>query len=101
MFHQMRMVTALLLFFGCVFMLQSDLESVRDSRHSCTTVAAFLQLTYLAAGALVACQGWACFRALTNGVVGGKLGSYIALSFGEARLTELATFKERCSYLLH
>ena len=83
MFHQMRMVTALLLFFGALFMIQSDQAGVRESRHSCTAVAAFLQLTYLAAGAMVASEGYACFRALAYGVVGGRLGSYLSLSFGE------------------
>ena len=79
----MRMITALLLWLGAILMTQSDRDSVRASRHDCTAIAALLQLTYLAASAMTACQGYACFRALTYGVVGGKLSSYVSLSFGE------------------
>ncbi|XP_037076257.1 uncharacterized protein LOC119097315 [Pollicipes pollicipes] len=82
MFHQMRMTTALLLLAGAFFMCMSDLDSVRADRHHCTTIAAFLQLCYLAVGVMVACEGYACFRALTVGVVGGKLRSYLCISFG-------------------
>ncbi|KAF0294679.1 Cadherin EGF LAG seven-pass G-type receptor 3 [Amphibalanus amphitrite] len=82
MFHQIRMVTALLLVAGHCAMMESDRETVRQSRHSCTTAAAFIQFAYLAAGGMVASEGYACFRALAFGVVGGKLGSYVALSFG-------------------
>jgi len=87
LFHQMRMTTALLLLAGAFFMCMSDLDSTRQDRHHCTVVAAFLQLFYLAAGTMVACEGYACFRALTSGIIGGNLRAYWAISGGVSLLS--------------
>ncbi|XP_069940170.1 adhesion G-protein coupled receptor G2-like [Cherax quadricarinatus] len=81
-FHLMGANLAVGVLMGTVFMVVSDLNSVRSSRHSCTAVGTLLHLFYQGAGAAVFTLGHASFNAITSGVIGGLLRAYLPISWG-------------------
>ncbi|XP_063875718.1 uncharacterized protein LOC135108533 [Scylla paramamosain] len=81
-FHLMGLNLAVAVLVGAVAMVVSDLEAVRDDRHWCTAVGTIIQLFYQAAGAWVLFLGHATFKAITSGVIGGRLKSYLPISWG-------------------
>ena len=83
MFHSLRNHTALALLVVALCTCLSDLESVRHERHSCAAIAVCSQFFQLAAGVMLACEGYANFRAVIEGTVSGKYGSYVCFAWGE------------------
>lgn len=83
-FHLLGMHLSLAVLLGSVFMCVSDMSSIRESRHMCTTISTLIHFFYVAAGGLVACLGHASFKAITSGVVGGKLNAYACIAWGLA-----------------
>lgn len=81
-FHLMGMTLAGTLLVASLFMVLSDLPSVRDGRHMCTAFGTVLHFLYLCAGAWVAMIGHATFNCITAGIIGGRLGCYGCLSVG-------------------
>nr|XP_045598695.1 uncharacterized protein LOC123758371 [Procambarus clarkii] len=81
-FHVMGLNLAIVVLLGAVFMLVSDLNSVRANRHTCTAIGTLIHLFYQAAGAWIFSLGCASFSAITSGVIGGRLHSYIPISWG-------------------
>ncbi|KAF2364339.1 GPCR family 2 secretin-like, partial [Trinorchestia longiramus] len=83
-FHLMGMYLSISVLIGSIAMLVSDLDSIRSSRHLCTTLSTLTHFFYVAAGLWVACLGHASFKAITSGEVGGKLNSYSCIAWGIA-----------------
>nr|XP_053630924.1 adhesion G-protein coupled receptor D1-like [Cherax quadricarinatus] len=81
-FHLMGVTLALVLLAGSVFMVLTDLNSVRDTRHMCTAVGTLLHFLYLCAGAYVAMIGHATFDCVTSGIIGGRLQAYGCVGVG-------------------
>ncbi|KAF0303315.1 Adhesion G-protein coupled receptor G2 [Amphibalanus amphitrite] len=82
MFHRMRQHTALALVALALCTCLSDLEAVRRDRHSCAAIGVCTQFFHLVTAVMLACEGYANFRAVIEGTVGGKLGTYICLAWG-------------------
>ncbi|XP_050733459.1 uncharacterized protein LOC127007021 [Eriocheir sinensis] len=81
-FHLMGMNLAVAVLVGSVAMVASDLHAVRDDRHWCTAIGTLIHFFCQAAGAWVICLGHAAHRAVTAGVIGGRLKSYLTISWG-------------------
>ncbi|XP_018024745.1 uncharacterized protein LOC108680438 isoform X2 [Hyalella azteca] len=81
-FHLMGVNLSISVLLGSIAMIVSDFDGIRNDRHLCTTISTLTHFFYVAAGAWVACLGYASFKAITSGEVGGKLNSYSCISWG-------------------
>lgn len=81
-FHLMGMNLSIAVLLGSICMLITDIHAVRDDRHACTALGTLLHVFYLAAGTWVAALGHACFKAITSGIVGGRLRAYWFICWG-------------------
>ncbi|XP_042211664.1 adhesion G protein-coupled receptor B1-like isoform X1 [Homarus americanus] len=82
MFHVMGVNLSVAVLLGAVFMLVSDVHSIRDDRHTCTAIGTLIHYFYQSAGAWIFTLGIASFSAITSGVIGGRLRVYIPISWG-------------------
>ena len=83
MLHSLRTHTALVLLGVALCTCLSDLETVRQDRHSCTAIAACSQFFQLVVGVMLVCEGYANFKAVIDGTVGGKYDTYVSFAWGE------------------
>ncbi|CAG0903871.1 unnamed protein product [Cyprideis torosa] len=81
-FHPMMMQMAIACFIGNMFVVLTDIESVRDDRHTCTAFSVIIHYSYTAMGIWLALLCWAAFKAVTQGVIGGRLMAYSLLAWG-------------------
>ncbi|CAG0905833.1 unnamed protein product [Cyprideis torosa] len=63
-FHPMMMQMAIACFVGNMFVVLTDIESVRDDRHTCTAFSVIIHYSYTAMGVWIAIICWAAFMAV-------------------------------------
>lgn len=84
-FHLMGLNLAVAVLLGSVFMIISDFT--HDDRHTCTAIGSLIHFFYLAAGAWMALLGHASFKAITSGIIGGRLKAYCFIAWGLALIS--------------
>ena len=65
-FHILRMNLSLALIVGNIAVLLGELSIIQDDRHACTVIGCLISYFYTAAAFLLACEGHACFKAITG-----------------------------------
>ncbi|XP_068212715.1 cadherin EGF LAG seven-pass G-type receptor 1-like [Palaemon carinicauda] len=81
MFHLIGLNLAFAVLFGSIFMLVSDMQTIRDDRHVCAAIGTLIHVFYLGAGAWIFVLGHASFKAITAGVISGRLRAYFFLAW--------------------
>ena len=82
MFHILRMNLSVALIIGNVAVLLGELTFIQEDRHACTVIGCLISYFYTAAAFILACEGHACFKAITSGIIDGKSGAYLPLAWG-------------------
>ena len=81
-FHILRMNLALSLIIGNIAVLLGELVMIQDDRHACTIIGCLISYFYTASAFLLACEGHACFKAITSGIIDGKSLAYLPIAWG-------------------
>lgn len=82
MFHLMRMNMAICLFWALACMFLSEIPAIREDRLKNIIFSALNQYWIMATAGFLFLESFATFRAITAGIIGGKLWGYVPLAYG-------------------
>jgi len=81
-FHVMRMHMAIAMLFGIITMVLSDFDFLRDDILCCIVMGTLMHVFFTACAGWLALESWAAFKAVTHGIITGKLSAYVSIAYG-------------------
>ena len=82
MFHILGMNIAASIAGGQIALIVSDLDFIREDVHSCAAVGCAVNFFYIGCAALIFTEAHAIFKAFTEGVIGGRIKTYLCIGWG-------------------
>jgi len=81
-FHIMRMHMGITMLLGMVAMLLTDVEMLKVENIACIALSSCMHYFFTATAAWLALESYAAFKAVTQGIISGKLLAYIPIAYG-------------------
>ena len=82
MFHILGMNIGLAIIGGQLALILADVDFVRTDVHICAGVGCSANFFYIGCSALIFSEAHAIFKAITEGVIGGRTKTYLCLGWG-------------------
>ena len=82
MFHILGMNIGLAIVGGQLALILADVDFVRMDVHVCAAVGCSANYFYIGCSALIFTEAHAIFKAITEGVIGGRTKTYLCLGWG-------------------
>ena len=81
----MRMHMAIAMLCGIITMVLSDFDFLRSDILCCIVMGTLMHVFFTACAGWLALESWAAFKAVTHGIITGKLSAYVSIAYGKAQ----------------